>query len=401
MKILLAAILAVLSISAHAGGGGLLFGGGSGAGGGGSSWNGGTVTGQTTFTNPNPTIFTYNITAGSACFGSSANGTISTFTATGELDLAKGAAIVGSSSVTASAFFGDGSHLSNVGGGLSGGVATVYPKWTSSSAIGNSFTNEVSSGVTISSHVAILGNLLIGGGSLSGGNNFQINGSGGISSQIQSSGNSPIEYSLTNSFGSGIFCIESQGFGGSCGVTGTSAASTVLSGWSQLNLAANSTVVATLSGTSMGVGTVTPGSRFQVVGGSITANGSGAKIGTTGELDQGLVTSCSTGLTSTSTGAITGCVASDVSLKKNIKPLEYVPGSIDFLHPVSYSWKDPSRGIGEKQGFIAQQVEQVYPRAVVGAGPNLKGIDSNAVIAELVLEVQSLRRRMAELETKK
>ncbi|MDE2426959.1 MAG: hypothetical protein KGO96_13750 [Elusimicrobia bacterium] len=50
---------------------------------------------------------------GSAQFGSGA--AKSTFTTTGELDLANNAAIVGSSSITAGGFFGDGSHLTNVG----------------------------------------------------------------------------------------------------------------------------------------------------------------------------------------------------------------------------------------------------------------------------------------------
>lgn len=69
--------------------------------------------------------------------------------------------IVGGSSVTASALFGDGSHLTGISGSLSGGIATIYPKWATSSTLTNSFMSEVSSGVTISSSVAVSGTITI------------------------------------------------------------------------------------------------------------------------------------------------------------------------------------------------------------------------------------------------
>ena len=72
-------------------------------------------------------------------------------------------AINGTSSVTASAFFGDGSNLTGINGLLTGGVNTIYPKWTGANTLGNSFASEVSSGVTISTNVSINGSLsLIG-----------------------------------------------------------------------------------------------------------------------------------------------------------------------------------------------------------------------------------------------
>lgn len=106
---------------------------------------------------------------------------------------------------------------------------------------------------------------------------------------------------------------------------------------------------------------------------------------------------CSTGVLSTSTGALSGCVASDIRLKKNIKLLPYNSMLIDNLRPVSYQWKDKVRGSGGHTGFIAQDVEKVFPSAVVPAG-SLKAVDSNALIAVLVKEIQELRKRVNILE---
>jgi len=79
-------------------------------------------------------IFSYNVAAASACFGIAGN--VSTFTATGSLVMSTGATvnlygsagtITSVSSITASAFFGDGSHLSGVSGSgfTGGGVANA------------------------------------------------------------------------------------------------------------------------------------------------------------------------------------------------------------------------------------------------------------------------------------
>lgn len=119
-----------------------------------------------------------------------------------------------------------------------------------------------------------------------------------------------------------------------------------------------------------------------------------------GSLRQGTQFSCATGVQTDADGVFSACVASDAVLKKNVKPLVHVPSSIDLLRPVTFEWKDAGRGKGVKQGFIAQDVEKVYPDAIVPAGKNLLGVDSNAMLAALVLEVQALRKRVAVLEAK-
>jgi len=115
------------------------------------------------------------------------------------------------------------------------------------------------------------------------------------------------------------------------------------------------------------------------------------------------VLSCATGLTTNASGAITGCVASDRNLKKDVAPLSYESIAVMGLHPVNYRWIDAEgKDTMLHSGFIAQEVETVVPGAVVSAGGGgIKGIDANGLIAVLVLEVQALRRRVDEMEKKK
>ncbi len=158
------------------------------------------------------------------------------------------------------------------------------------------------------------------------------------------------------------------------------------------------------------------GNAFSVGGSTLVASGGSVAVASSvlfttapfhaggggvfdGNLTQKGVKSCTLGTTTDAAGMFDGCVASDISLKKNIKPLVYNPALIDALIPITYEWKNPSRGTGTKAGFIAQSVEKVYKPAVVSAGVALKGVESNALIAALVAEVQALRKRVAALET--
>lgn len=119
-----------------------------------------------------------------------------------------------------------------------------------------------------------------------------------------------------------------------------------------------------------------------------------------GTLVQNGAKGCSLGVMSTSTGALSGCVSSDRRMKTKIAPLSYTSKILDGLIPTSYEWRDGGRGRGKKAGFIAQEVEKVFPQAVVSAGGDLKGVDPNALIAVLVAEVQQLRKRVLVLEKK-
>lgn len=78
------------------------------------------------------------------------------------VDGTAGAINVAVGSVTASAFYGDGSHLTGVNS-LSGGMANVMPVWTGSNSlgIGSGYITSVSSGVNISTDVTFSGGVNI------------------------------------------------------------------------------------------------------------------------------------------------------------------------------------------------------------------------------------------------
>lgn len=142
----------------------------------------------------------------------------------------------------------------------------------------------------------------------------------------------------------------------------------------------------------VGVGTSVPCSTcaLHVVG----------NINAIGQLRQNDTVSCTLGLKSDADGVITGCVASDIALKERINALPYT-ATVDELRPVTYEWKNKKHeDAGLHAGFIAQDVEKVFPRAVVAAGNGMKGVDPNALISVLVKEIQELRKRVAVLEKK-
>ncbi len=58
---------------------------------------------------------------------------------------------------------------------------------------------------------------------------------------------------------------------------------------------------------------------------------------------------------------------SDERLKKDITPLSHSLQSILALNPVSFTWKDSGKGT---YGFIAQDVEKIFPELVETAGTN-------------------------------
>lgn len=59
---------------------------------------------------------------------------------------------------------------------------------------------------------------------------------------------------------------------------------------------------------------------------------------------------------------------SDISLKENITTLSGALGKVNQLRGVNFNWKDSARGSGNQIGFIAQEVESVYPEFVNDGG---------------------------------
>ena len=98
--------------------------------------------------------------------------------------------------------------------------------------------------------------------------------------------------------------------------------------------------------------------------------------------------------------------SSDYRLKDNTQPLTGSGAFIDALKPKTWNWKtDGSKGVG----FIAHEVQEVSPQSVVGekdavdedGNPIMQAMEygSAELVANIVAEIQSLRKRIAALES--
>ena len=113
------------------------------------------------------------------------------------------------------------------------------------------------------------------------------------------------------------------------------------------------------------------------------------------------------GSISTNGTATTYATSSDYRLKNNQAPLTGSGAFIDALQPKTWEWaQDGSKGAG----FIAHEFAEVSPSSVVGekdavdaeGNPVYQAMQASSpeVIANLVAEIQSLRKRLAALEAK-
>jgi len=106
-------------------------------------------------------------------------------------------------------------------------------------------------------------------------------------------------------------------------------------------------------------------------------------------------------------GGVSYTSASDRRLKTDIVDLTDSGNFIDSLKPRKFTWKESGN---IEAGFIADEIQQIIPSAVGGkpdevdenGNPKYQMLDasSSVMIANLVAEIQSLRKRIATLETK-
>ncbi len=91
-------------------------------------------------------------------------------------------------------------------------------------------------------------------------------------------------------------------------------------------------------------------------------------------------------------------IGSDYRLKTNIKPLDdtFV---VDNLRPVEYNKNNCDK---KEIGFIAHELQNVYPDFVSGSKDceTMQHVNYNNLIGILVNEIQMLKKRVNELETK-
>ncbi|MDD5347388.1 MAG: tail fiber domain-containing protein [Candidatus Omnitrophica bacterium] len=88
---------------------------------------------------------------------------------------------------------------------------------------------------------------------------------------------------------------------------------------------------------------------------------------------------------------------SDISLKKNIRPIENPLDKVERLEGVRYEWKQDGRsGIG----LIAQDVERVFPELVsTDEGSSLKSMEYANLVAVLIEAVKEQQRQIRRLES--
>ena len=108
----------------------------------------------------------------------------------------------------------------------------------------------------------------------------------------------------------------------------------------------------------------------------------------------------------TTTAVTTYLTASDYRLKNVIGSISDAGVRIDALEPIEYEWNTG----GRTRGFLAHKFAEVYPNSVSGekdavdaeGKPIYQGMQASTseVMADLIAEIQSLRKRVAQLESK-
>ena len=90
---------------------------------------------------------------------------------------------------------------------------------------------------------------------------------------------------------------------------------------------------------------------------------------------------------------------SDITLKKNIKPLENSLDKIKSLQGVSFTWKKPGlSNIVDDMGFIAQDVKEVVPKLVRENEDGKLSMRHQGVIPILVEAMKEQQKQIDRLE---
>ena len=100
-----------------------------------------------------------------------------------------------------------------------------------------------------------------------------------------------------------------------------------------------------------------------------------------------------------------GCITttSDQRIKKNTETLTYAQGldAVMQLRPVEFNWKDPSANSATQFGFIAQEVQPIFPNLVHNTGmitpdtpDGLFRLDYNGLIPVAIKAIQELNAKV-------
>jgi hypothetical protein len=101
------------------------------------------------------------------------------------------------------------------------------------------------------------------------------------------------------------------------------------------------------------------------------------------------------------TGCTTFTSDSDIRLKTNVKPLEGALDQVLKLQGVSFEWKQPEEHgnrTGTQRGFIAQDVEKVFPEWVATGTNGFKTVNLTGLEPILVESIRALKKENEKLE---
>ena len=90
--------------------------------------------------------------------------------------------------------------------------------------------------------------------------------------------------------------------------------------------------------------------------------------------------------------------SSDRRLKKDIRPIEDALEKLDSITGVKYFWIEPKlHNNGEQIGVIAQDVEKVFPQAVVTNSDGLKSVSYMGLVAPVIQAIKELHKKLLEV----
>jgi hypothetical protein len=101
--------------------------------------------------------------------------------------------------------------------------------------------------------------------------------------------------------------------------------------------------------------------------------------------------------------------SSDYRMKENIAPMVGALAKVQSLKPITYDWKDEFVGTKKSaQGFIAHELAEVVPDAVVGekdavdaeGNPQYQGIDTSFLVATLTAAIQEQQAIITDLKSR-
>ncbi len=93
------------------------------------------------------------------------------------------------------------------------------------------------------------------------------------------------------------------------------------------------------------------------------------------------------------TGTVIGST-SDERLKKNIKPLGSILSKIKKLKAITHLWKDDEDTAEAKYGFIAQEVEKVFPELIDTSDQGYKSLDYPKMTVILTKAMQEQQKQI-------